>query len=147
MCKGVFCLHVYLCATCAGDKRGHQILRNRVTDNCEPSCGCWELNPGPLQEHQCSWPLKHLSSPGSLVFKHSFPFLHVHACMRACVYVCMYVHVYVCVTLHVCTRVCAHVHARVCVHVHGVCFIKVVDPCSRRGQNRTLSDLLCHCLS
>jgi hypothetical protein len=21
-----------------------------VKDGCEPSCGCWELNPGPLQE-------------------------------------------------------------------------------------------------
>ena len=22
----------------------------RVTDSCEPPCGCWELNPGPLEE-------------------------------------------------------------------------------------------------
>jgi hypothetical protein len=21
-----------------------------VTDNCEPPCKCWELNPGPLEE-------------------------------------------------------------------------------------------------
>jgi hypothetical protein len=21
-----------------------------VTDGCEPPCGCWELNPGPLEE-------------------------------------------------------------------------------------------------
>lgn len=21
-----------------------------VTDSCEPLCGCWELNPNPLQE-------------------------------------------------------------------------------------------------
>ena len=23
-----------------------------VTDGCEPPCGCWELNPGPLLEQQ-----------------------------------------------------------------------------------------------
>ena len=21
-----------------------------VTDGCEPPCGCWELNPGPIEE-------------------------------------------------------------------------------------------------
>jgi hypothetical protein len=21
-----------------------------ITDDCEPSCGCWELNSGPLEE-------------------------------------------------------------------------------------------------
>ena len=21
-----------------------------ITDDCEPSCGCWKLNSGPLQE-------------------------------------------------------------------------------------------------
>jgi hypothetical protein len=26
-----------------------------ITDGCEPPCGCWELNSGPLEEHsQCS---------------------------------------------------------------------------------------------
>lgn len=25
-------------------------------------CNCWKQNPGPLQEQQCCWPLKHLSS-------------------------------------------------------------------------------------
>ena len=23
-----------------------------VTDDCEPACGCWELNSGPLEEQQ-----------------------------------------------------------------------------------------------
>jgi hypothetical protein len=22
-----------------------------ITDGCEPPCGCWELNSGPLEEH------------------------------------------------------------------------------------------------
>jgi hypothetical protein len=25
-------------------------LELEVTDSCEPPCGCWELNPGPLEE-------------------------------------------------------------------------------------------------
>jgi hypothetical protein len=25
-------------------------LRNGMTDDCEAPCGCWELNPGPLEE-------------------------------------------------------------------------------------------------
>jgi hypothetical protein len=28
-------------------RRGHQIP---ITDGCEPPCGCWELNSGPLEE-------------------------------------------------------------------------------------------------
>jgi hypothetical protein len=24
---------------------------NPITDGCEPSCGCWELNSGPLEDH------------------------------------------------------------------------------------------------
>lgn len=26
----------------------------RVSHHYKPLCGCWELNPGPLEEHQCS---------------------------------------------------------------------------------------------
>lgn len=33
-------------------RRGCQVLRNCVTDNGELPCGCWESNPGPLQEDQ-----------------------------------------------------------------------------------------------
>ena len=28
----------------------HVHARTGVTDSCEPLCGCWELNPGPVQE-------------------------------------------------------------------------------------------------
>ena len=38
----VFCLCVGLQA-----RRGHQ---TPFTDGCEPSCGCWEMNSGPLEE-------------------------------------------------------------------------------------------------
>jgi hypothetical protein len=34
-----------------------------VTDGCVPSCGCWELNLGPLPGHQVLFTSKHLSSP------------------------------------------------------------------------------------
>lgn len=27
-------------------RRGHSIPETRVTDGCEPLCGCWELNLG-----------------------------------------------------------------------------------------------------
>ena len=30
----------------AGQKRAPDI----ITDGCEPPCGCWELNSGPLEE-------------------------------------------------------------------------------------------------
>ena len=39
----VFCLHVYLC-------EGIGAPGIRVTDSCELLCGCWELNPGLLEE-------------------------------------------------------------------------------------------------
>jgi hypothetical protein len=37
-----------------------------ITDGCEPPCGCWELNSGPLEEQSVlltMLPLSHLSSP------------------------------------------------------------------------------------
>ena len=44
LCALLFSLHVCLC-------EGVNLI---VTDSCELLCGCWELNPGPLEEHQCS---------------------------------------------------------------------------------------------
>ena len=43
MCMGL--LLMYICA-----RRGRQIPGTGVTDSCELPCGCWELNPGPLEE-------------------------------------------------------------------------------------------------
>jgi hypothetical protein len=39
----VFCLHVCL-------REGVGSSGTGVTDSCEPSCGCWELNLDPLKE-------------------------------------------------------------------------------------------------
>ena len=42
-CALVFCLYACLCEAVRSTRSG-------VTDSCELSCGCWELNPGPLEE-------------------------------------------------------------------------------------------------
>lgn len=39
----MFCLHVHLCKGAASPGIG-------VSDSCELSCGCWELNLKPLEE-------------------------------------------------------------------------------------------------
>ena len=47
----VFCLHVCVCTVCP--QRSDESIRfpgTGVTDSCELPCGCWESNPGPLQE-------------------------------------------------------------------------------------------------
>jgi hypothetical protein len=44
-----------------------------ITDGCEPPCGCWELNSGPLEEQ--SVPL--LSSTLYLVFKQEKKVMYV----------------------------------------------------------------------
>jgi hypothetical protein len=33
-------------------KRLLDLLEIGIVDDCEPPCGYWELNPGPLQEQQ-----------------------------------------------------------------------------------------------
>lgn len=41
-----------------------------VTDGCEPSCGCGELNLGSCKSKKCYKPLSHLSSPMSPLLTH-----------------------------------------------------------------------------
>jgi hypothetical protein len=36
--------------SCRG--RSTESHRTGVIDDCEPACGCWELNSGPLEEQQ-----------------------------------------------------------------------------------------------
>lgn len=31
-------------------KEGDSSLRTGVTEGCEPPCGCWELNTGPVED-------------------------------------------------------------------------------------------------
>lgn len=53
MCLGV-CLHVCMsifCTLCSWKSEdGGKSPAARVTDGCELSCGCWELNPDHPQE-------------------------------------------------------------------------------------------------
>jgi hypothetical protein len=42
-----FYLYKYTVAVFRHTRRGHQIP---IIDGCEPPCGCWELNSGPLEE-------------------------------------------------------------------------------------------------
>lgn len=61
MCGGVLaacmCMH-HMCACACGDEKMAEIPGPRVTDGCEPLCGC--LNPGPLMSSEL------LSGPSSL---------------------------------------------------------------------------------
>jgi hypothetical protein len=46
-----------------GQMRAIGIPGTGVMNDCEPKCGCWEWNPGPLQEQQGLLTAKCLSSP------------------------------------------------------------------------------------
>lgn len=46
----MFCLHVCVPHAClGGQKRVLDPFGTGVSDSCGPSCGCWELNRGPLE--------------------------------------------------------------------------------------------------
>jgi hypothetical protein len=42
-----FYVYEYTVAVCL---QTHQKALDPITDGCEPPCGCWELNSGPLEE-------------------------------------------------------------------------------------------------
>ena len=44
LCALMLCLHVCLC-------EGGRSHGTELTDSCELPCGCWELNPGSVEEH------------------------------------------------------------------------------------------------
>jgi hypothetical protein len=46
--KDLFNICEYIVAVFRHTRRGHRISLH--TDGCEPPCGCWELNSGPLEE-------------------------------------------------------------------------------------------------
>jgi hypothetical protein len=70
-----------MCVQCCGrPQEGIRSLGTGVIDGCELSCGCWELNPGPLKE-QSVFLTAELSLQSSLIaiyckvffiFKHVF---------------------------------------------------------------------------
>jgi hypothetical protein len=42
---------LYTCLVAAEIRRDIASHETGLTDGCEPSCGCWELNLHPLEEH------------------------------------------------------------------------------------------------
>lgn len=56
--------HICVCYT-QGSKEGTRSPGMGVTDGCELPHGCWELNPGPLEEQTVLSPLSYLSSPSN----------------------------------------------------------------------------------
>jgi hypothetical protein len=62
-----------------------------ITDGCEPPCGCWELNSGPLEEQAVSALNLWAISPVPFWIFYYCVYLSmclwcVHVCMRACVW-------------------------------------------------------------
>lgn len=54
MCMHVLLLCIYVCAWCPW--RPVENIGSPgtgITDSYENACGCWKLNPDPLQEQQC----------------------------------------------------------------------------------------------
>jgi hypothetical protein len=58
-CKRLFKKDVFVCfiyqvhCSCL---QTHQKLSDPITVGCEPPCGCWELNSGPLEEQSVLLP-------------------------------------------------------------------------------------------
>lgn len=77
MCVLPVCLSVYhICAGCP--QMPESVIRSPrtgVTDSCELLCGCWELNPGPLEEQ----PETSLAFHTSLRHAHVYVWMHIHA--------------------------------------------------------------------
>jgi hypothetical protein len=54
-----------------------------ITDGCEPPCGCWELNSGPLEEQSVLLTSEpSLQPPHCFNLKHSFQHLKLSVLMR-----------------------------------------------------------------
>lgn len=64
----------YMCTThlCLSPQRPEKCVRypsTGVATSCDLPCGCWELNPSPLQERQCSSLPSCLSDPDKHTIK------------------------------------------------------------------------------
>ena len=65
-------MHVCLCAMCVLVLVEASSLRTEVTDGCDPPCGCWELNPDPLEEQPVLLTAELFLSPWQLLFYRLF---------------------------------------------------------------------------
>jgi hypothetical protein len=58
--------------------RTRQKVSDLVTGGCEPPCGCWDLNSGPLEEQPVLLTtLSHLSSPEDSFLKHNVKYVYL----------------------------------------------------------------------
>ena len=78
---------VYVCVPCAcvlsaskGQKESFRTLRTAVTGGCQPPCGSWESNLGPLQEHRVLLTSNISSSPGPDFEDENSLVVHLNAC-------------------------------------------------------------------
>jgi hypothetical protein len=67
-CMYLYALHVSLVPTEA--RKRYQTPVTIVTDDCEPSCGCWKLTAGPLEVHLTSEPSPEYYRPWVFKMKH-----------------------------------------------------------------------------
>jgi hypothetical protein len=48
--KDIFIYFMYVSVHCSYLQTHQKRASDPITDGCEAPCGCWELNPGPLEE-------------------------------------------------------------------------------------------------
>lgn len=53
-------------------KEGTGTHETRITDSCVPSCGSWNLTPGPLEDHLVPLIIELCLQPSKLYFKNLF---------------------------------------------------------------------------
>lgn len=48
--------HTHICSVCVSSAQCGQkkAPKTGIKNGCKPSCGLWELTPGPLQSNECS---------------------------------------------------------------------------------------------
>jgi hypothetical protein len=65
-CMYIYLFNVYEYTSClqTHQKRASDPIR----DGCEPPCGCWELNSGPLEEQSVLLPAEPSRQPGRGIF-------------------------------------------------------------------------------
>jgi hypothetical protein len=84
------CIWVHHCSLQTHQKRA----ADPITDGCEPPCGCWELNSGPLEE-QLALPTTKPSPQPLNILKNLLVCVCVHAWACTCAHIC-----------HVCPGTC-----------------------------------------
>lgn len=102
--------------------RSKEGVRSPATEvTSELPCGCWELDPGPLQVQPVLLTIEPLLLPWLWCFKNARVNVRKYACACLCTCVCgytcvcmHYMPVCACVCMHICVYVCVH-----CAHTHG----------------------------